>query len=142
MRYYSIVIDNPPAAFPPRYDNGAQWGTVKNGIHDPNAQQIEFQIVLLDATTPTENSTLTIYGVSWDQIVASNQLVGHSLTFNGGMSPGLPLATFQNRNLGLIIQAKILKCWGNWIGNETSIGMMLAPTGLFQSSNIPAASNE
>jgi hypothetical protein len=127
MRYINVAITDAPAVFPARYDNGAQWGTTFGGYHDPNAQQVEFQLTALDAKTPTENSTLIVYGVSWDQIKASNQLVGHPMIINGGMSAGLPLATFQSQRPKLLMETTILKAWGNWIGNETSIGFLLAP---------------
>jgi hypothetical protein len=130
MRYYSIAIDIDSAVFPKRYDDGAQWGTMKNGVHDPNAQQVEFQITEWDATTPTENSVLTVFGVSWDQIKTCNQLVGHTITLMGGMTPGLPLATLQSRRTKWLMTATILKCWGNWIGNETSIGMSFVAAGV------------
>jgi len=136
MRYYNIRIDGAPGdIFPARYENGAQWGTIApNGVHTPNAQQIEFQIEEWTATAPSENSVITIYGVSWDQIKASNQLVDKIITIYGGMSPGLPLATFQSQRDKLLVQAKILKCWGNWIGNETSLGFAIIATGAKQAA--------
>jgi hypothetical protein len=130
MRYYSIKIDGAPSAFPARYDMGAQWGTLINGQHDPNAQQIEFQIMTVDSTTPIENSVVTVYGVSWEQIKACNQLAGKPITIEGGMSPGLPLATFQSYRPKKIISGVILKAWGNWIGTDTSIGMVILPAGM------------
>jgi hypothetical protein len=150
MRYYNIKVDGAPSVFPARYDGGAQWGTTLNGIHDPNAQQVEFQIIAWDAVAPTENSILTVFGVSWEQIKACNQLVGKPITINGGMSSGLPLANFQSQRPKLLIQGTINKCWGNWIGNETSIGMSFLPSGAFAGSidgdqpgagNAPAAAS-
>jgi hypothetical protein len=130
MRYYNIKIDGAPSVFPARYDGGAQWGTTLNGVHDPNAQQIDFQLIAWDSGAPTENSVLTVYGVSWDQIKACNQLVGKPIAVNGGMSsPGLPLAEFQSHRPKNLIYGTILKCWGNWIGNETSIGFAFLPSG-------------
>src|ERR1700747_1590095 len=115
MRYYRIIISGAPPAFPvvdPA--TGAQWSSIINGQHDPNAQQVEFQIEewTPNGSATSENSELTIYGVSFDQIKQSADLVGKPITIYGGMSPGLPLATFQARNAGLLMQAKIIKCWG------------------------------
>jgi hypothetical protein len=141
MRYYNINVAGAPSdVFPPRYDGGAQWGTILNGQHDPNAQQIEFQIQEWNSTTPTENSVLTIHGVTWDQIKASNSLVGKVITVYGGMSPGLPLATFQSQRDKLLLQGVILKCWGNWIGTEMSIGMAFLPAGALQASSTGTSS--
>lgn len=132
MRYYSITITGAPAdVFPVRYQNGAQWGTIAtDGTHDQNAQQIEFQLEEWAPNQFSENSVLTIYGVSFDQIKACNQLVGKPIEIDGGMSPGLPLATFQSQREKLLLQGTILKCWGNWIGTDTSIGMAFAPSGV------------
>ena len=141
MRYYSINIAGAPAdIFPPRYDGGAQWGTILNGYHDPNAQQIEFQITEYDSNLPTENSVLTIYGVTWDQIKATNSLVGKVIAFYGGMTKGLPLATFQSQRDKNILQATILKAWGNWIGTEMSIGMAFVASGAVQAGATKSSS--
>jgi hypothetical protein len=40
------------------------------------------------------------------------------------MSAGLPIATKQSSQAGLLMQGSIQRCWGNWIGTEMSIGMM------------------
>jgi hypothetical protein len=141
VRYYSINIAGAPAdIFPPRYDGGAQWGTILNGQHDPNAQQIEFQITEYDSNLPTENSVLTIYGVTWDQIKATNSLVGKVIAFYGGMTKGLPLATFQSQRDKNILQATILKAWGNWIGTEMSIGMAFVASGAVQAGATKSSS--
>jgi hypothetical protein len=141
MRYYNITIAGAPSdVFPPRYDGGAQWGTILNGQHDPNAQQIEFQIQEYNSTQPTENCVLTIHGVTWEQIKASNSLVGKVITVYGGMSPGLPLATFQSQRDKLLLQGTIYRCWGNWIGTEMSIGMDFVATGAKQASSTATSS--
>lgn len=129
MRYYGIKVDGAPGVFPARYDNGCQWGTLINGQYDPGAQQIEFQIEEWTPNTFSENSVLTIYGVSFDQIKHSRELVGKPITIYGGMSPGLPLASYQSQRDKLLLQGEILKCWGNWIGTETSIGMSFVSAG-------------
>lgn len=139
MRYYSVsVFGAPPDIFPVRYDGSGIWGTISGstGIHDPNAQQVEFQIIPYDSSTPAENSVLTVYGVSWQQIQACNQLNGLPITVLGGMSPGLPLATFQAQRPKLILNGTILSCWGNWIGNETSIGFAFAPASMSSSGSV------
>ena len=130
MRYYEVVIGGAPANFPARYQNGGQWGTIApSGEHDPNAQQVEFQIQAWNPTLLSENSILTVYGVTWDQVKTCNQLVGKPISVYGGMSPGLPLATLQSGRPKLLLQGSILKVWGNWIGNETSIGFTFLSSG-------------
>jgi hypothetical protein len=135
MRYYSIAIAGAPGAFPARYDGGAQWGTEVNGKHDPGAQQIEFQIEEFRPDLPSSDSTLTIHGVSFDQIKETGGLIGLPITIYGGMRPGLPLATQQARKAGLLMEGQIKKAWGNWVGTEMSIGLQFAPAGTSDASS-------
>jgi hypothetical protein len=129
MRYYSIVIAGAPGSFPPRYDGGAQWGTEFNGQYDPGAQQVEFQIEEFRPNFPSADSTLTIHGVTFQQIKDTGFLIGLPISIYGGMRPGLPIATAQSVKAGLLMQGQILRAWGNWIGTEMSIGMTFAPAG-------------
>jgi len=148
VRYYNIVITGAPAAFPARYDGGGQWGTEIGGKYDSNAQDIEFSLdaftgSLGEAPEPaaSEPSTLTIFGVSWDQIKVTNQLVGKEILIYGGMRPGLPLATYQSAYKGFLLRANILKAWGNWVGTDMSIGMSLVVSGTQQSSSSDSSSS-
>src|SRR5215831_9103925 len=132
MRYYSVAIAGAPASFPVRYDGGAQWGTEVNGRHDPGAQQVEFQIEELRPDLPNSESTLTVQGVTFQQIKDTGFLIGKPIAVFGGMRPGLPIATAQAPKAGLLMQAQIIRAWGNWIGTEMSIGMTFAPAGASQ----------
>lgn len=137
MRFYRIIIPGAPPAFQrvPGEPGETIWSTFINGQHNPNAQQIEFNI---EETTynpvPTPGSTMTVMGVSWEQISQTNGLIGCPIQFIGGMSPGLPIANFQSTRAGLIMYGKILKAWGNWIGTDMSIGMSFVAAGLADAS--------
>src|SRR4249920_184014 len=114
MRFYSIAIAGALASFPSRYDGGAIWGTEYNGKHDPGAQQIEFQIEEFRPDLPSADSTLTIHGVSFQQIRDTGGLIGKPIIIYGGMRPGLPIATAQSPKAGLLMEGQIKKAWGNW----------------------------
>jgi hypothetical protein len=106
-----------------------------NSGNDPGAQQIELQVEEADpAPHPTPDSTITIHGVSWEQIRDSHLLVGLPVEVYGGMNKfvGLPLALMQARDSlpGLLMQGKIRKAWGNWIGTEMSVTLQFMPAGL------------
>jgi hypothetical protein len=131
MRFYDIYIDGAPAAFTPT-DSGAIWSTFLNGNHNPSAQQIEFQIEeMTKAPIPSPNSTMTVQGISFEQIKQSSSLIGKNITMYGGMSRGLPFATQQAGNAGLLMKGTIFKCWGNWIGTEMSLGLAFVPSGTY-----------
>jgi hypothetical protein len=135
MRMYAICIDGLGAAFPKRYlgdgFGGAIWGTDSQYGYDTSAQQIEFQIEELRPNLPTGDPVLTVHGVSFEQIVATGQLIGKPIRVYGGMhpAPALPLSVFQSRNRGLLMDGQIIRAWGNWVGTEMSIGMAFAPAG-------------
>jgi hypothetical protein len=128
MRYYSILISGAPDVFKPvpgASIPGAQWDTWVNGVNDFGAQQIEFSIDMQSDGTPSDNSTLIIKGVSWDQIKVTDQLITLPIVIYGGMKPGLPLATAQEKPDKLIVRAIVKRAWGNWEGTEMSIGINL-----------------
>jgi hypothetical protein len=101
-----------------------------NGIHDRNAQQVEFSLhPIRPHEMAAEASVLTVYGVSWEQVSQYANLVGARITITGGMTPGLPLATHQSQHNGMLISGVINQCWGNWIGTDMSIGMLIQYAG-------------
>jgi hypothetical protein len=126
MRYYSIAISGAPSTFPARYDDGAIWGSHKNGVADPGAQQVEIHIDETAFNVATPDSVITVHGVSWDQIRTTNQLIGKAIVVKGGMMPGLPLATVQSVKRGLLLSGRVGRAWGNWIGTDMSIGISFA----------------
>jgi hypothetical protein len=76
---------------------------------------------------PSNNSTLEIHGVSWEQIKNCNQLIDKQITIEGGMSKiGLPLSVYQSRHQGLLLRGTIQQCYGNWVGTNMSIGFVIA----------------
>jgi hypothetical protein len=138
MRWYAIHIWGAPGSFPSipgASISGAQWDSCINTQNDPGAQQVEMQIEeMTHAPIPTPDSTITIHGVSWEQIRDSRLLVGLPVEVYGGMNKyhGLPLALIQARDSlpGLLMQGKIRKAWGNWVGTEMSITLQFVPSGL------------
>jgi hypothetical protein len=79
---------------------------------------------------PSAESQITVHGVPFAQIRAYADLVGKGIRVYGGMAPGLPLATIQSRKAGLLMEGRIIRCWGNWIGTEMSVGMSFVPAGI------------
>jgi hypothetical protein len=129
MRYYAVIIPGAPATFPARYDGGGVWGSHINGVADPGAQQIEIHIEEMAFNVPTPDSVITVHGVSWDQIRTTDQIIGLPIVVNGGMMPGLPLATLQSVKRGTLLTGRIFRAWGNWIGTDMSIGIQFQVAG-------------
>lgn len=109
---------------------GFTWDSYPNGKNDPNAQQVEFQLITFNPSTPdADQSTCTIMGVAWEQINQQANLVNQPVEIWGGMAPGLPLATHQSQFYGLLVRGVVYKCWGNWVGTEMSLGFSIAVAG-------------
>lgn len=124
MRYYDIILSG-----------GNRWTSHPYGAvpADPGAQEVLLNLQVVNFTNDADhmqastdnNSTVEIKGVPWDLVKSSNSLIGQHITIKGGMMPGLPLATIQSANAGILVTGKVSQCWGNWIGTEMSIGMAL-----------------
>lgn len=135
MRYYAIKVYGAPGAFPNTPD-GFTWTSHVNGVRDPGAQQIEFHIEEANFSLPSENSVLTVHGVSFQQIKQQSDLNGLTIAVYGGMMPGLPIANYQAAHRGLLVTGKINRAWGNWVGTEMSIGMQIAVAGAAQANQL------
>jgi hypothetical protein len=132
LRFYQIIIPGAPGAFTrvPGEPGETIWSSRINGQHNPEAQQVEFSIEEMSPTaSPSANSTITVQGVSWDQIKQTNGLIKCPIIVHAGMDPGLPIASAQAPKAGLIMQGSIQKAWGNWVGTDMSIGMSFIPAG-------------
>jgi hypothetical protein len=92
-----------------------------NGVVDPGAQQVEFDIGG-DAAP-----FLKISGVPIAQIGQSKKFVGLPIQIYGGMSKGLPLANPAQQ--GLLVQGNIGESWGNWIGVNQDLNFLIIPGG-------------
>lgn len=94
-----------------------QYASHKNGVYNPGALQIEMDISRYDFNSPTQESRVSIWGLSpglmqQDQI----DLPGLEMRVSAGMANGLPLSA--SGTAGLVIQATILQVIGNWQGTE------------------------
>jgi len=123
MRYYDIEIPSMGVSWTSRYSDGTP---------NPGALQVEFQLeVNHHQPVKSGDPVLTVYGIPWEMITEAYNFAGKGITIYGGMDPGLPIATRQARAglRGLLLEGTILRCWGNWIGTEMSLGFAFAPAG-------------
>jgi hypothetical protein len=97
---------------------GAQWCSVVNGVNDPGALNIEFDI---EYTAGSSNGSVKIYGIPQSVISESTYLTGMGIQLFGGFTEGLPLANDQVPHQGLLASGTIYPAFGNWTGNELSL---------------------
>ena len=111
MRFYDIQI------------GGDKSYTSRN---DPNALNVELDISVADANQ-TGGATAVIWGISLQDISQANDLANKSVTVSGGMQPGLPLATAQSSVAGVLINGYIFQAFGNWVGTEMWLTLVMLP---------------
>jgi hypothetical protein len=109
--------------------NGAQWTSNVNGVNDPGALHIEFEITLpVGATDTPAAACVTVYGIPLSVVSQASDFNNKTLELYAGYSEGLPLANLQVPHQGLILKGNILPCFGNWISNNTSISFVVVPS--------------
>jgi hypothetical protein len=111
VRFYDIQI------------GGGKSYTSRGNAH---ALNVELDINIADADT-TGGATAVIWGIALQDINQANDLANKSVTVMGGMQPGLPLATAQSVNAGVLIKGYIKQSFGNWVGTEMWLTLVMLP---------------
>lgn len=142
MRYYGIKILDPETREllvynyqTNRYDklpagtNAFTYGSLVQGQTSPNALDIELDIMAAPYGQPGGNSRVTIWGISIGEINQSSDLNNKAVEIYGGMQKGLPLATamFEANQSGLLASGLIFQAFGNWIGVDMTLDLILRP---------------
>ena len=137
MRYYKIVITDPVPASPlgvPASTTPKVFRTYTSlradGTTDVGALDIELDAPVTTFANPMGDTgaAIKIWGVSLEDRAASADFNGKTLQFFGGMAKGLPLAHPEQQ--GLLFQGKIYQAWGNSVGvNQTLDLLVIADTG-------------
>lgn len=131
MRYYAIKIDGAPSSFsvvPGAELSGAQFSSVAMGQNDPGALRVMVQIEKLDHHGDGDpNSYVRIWGVSLDMLSQAANLCEKNIEVDGGMWPGLPLATMQAPQRGMLVQGTIAAGFGNWEGTDMRLDLIIKP---------------
>ncbi len=103
-----------------------QIGGGKSYTSSPTGLNVELDISITDATE-TSGATAVIWGIALQDISQANDLANKSVTISGGMQPGLPLATLQSANAGVLIKGYIWQSFGNWVGTEMWLTLVMIP---------------
>lgn len=128
MRYYRIDIRNPDTGapiIPSSLGNLGITSLLPSGANNPAALQVELDIPVAPFHSPAGNSIIRIWGLGLQQIGTAFDLNDALIKIYGGMSKGLPLANPSQANL--LISGRINQAFGNWIGLDQSIDLILSP---------------
>jgi hypothetical protein len=121
MRYYDITLTKPGSSTPFR-----QWSSQYQGRFDPAALNVMFDMPVLPYATPGGGQSLTIEGMSLQDLAQAQQFAGMNLTLRAGMQAGLPLAN--PKQAGTIIAGQVFQSFGNWVGTEMTLDLVLYPS--------------
>lgn len=120
MRFYDIIITKDGTRGVIR-----RWTSFVNNQTLPGAQLIEIDIPVAPSHTPYGGSYVRIWGISLADISQASNLNFLNIQVYGGMKRGLPLAN-PNQS-GLLVQGKIFQAYGNWIGLDQTLDLILVP---------------
>lgn len=136
MRYYDLKIYAKSAtkASDGTYSNNIsadakplrEWQSHPNGIFDPNALNIEFDVPVTSYDAPAGGQTITLHGVRLQDLQQSYSLQENVIVLRAGMGKGLPLA--KPNQQGIILQGQIWQSFGNWEGTQMTLDMVVYPS--------------
>ncbi|EEF3815544.1 hypothetical protein GO150_002191 [Salmonella enterica subsp. diarizonae] len=124
MRYYDIQI------FGSSKDGKSdvllkQHSSHKNGVYNPGALMIEFDILRFGESTPQGETHLTIWGIGPKEMQQARQnLFGKRIKIFLGMKSGLPLAGKVTAP-GLVLDGTINQVFGNWQGTDLRLDFLI-----------------
>jgi hypothetical protein len=131
VRFYDIQISGKDGAPRLRGDGTPyRWTSLlpdQDQISNPGANQIEFDIPLSYASAQSAGATIRIWGISIQDISQASDLNNALIKVYGGMKKGLPLAN--PAQSGLILSGQINQAFGNWIGTEMTLDLVVIPDG-------------
>ena len=140
MRFYNIVMTNAKtgASVLPSSLNGLPLSSLSpDGVTaNPGALNIELDIPIAPYHSPDGNAFLRIWGLGLKDLggafnlnptLGTNGQPTTNITINAGMSKGLPLATAAANQAGPIVVGSVLQAFGNWVGTEQTVDIVLAP---------------
>lgn len=123
MRYYDIQITLPAEGKNP--EKIIQFSSHKNGVYNPGALMIEFDILRFGESTPQGETHLAIWGLGPKEMQQARQnLFGKNIKIFLGMSKGLPLAGKVTAP-GLVLNGTINQVYGNWQGTELRLDFII-----------------
>jgi len=138
MRYYDIKITDPSSGqvvAPPGLASllaGSSYTSFLAGQTLPGALKVELDLPIIGAATPQGFGLVRVWGISLAEIGQATNLgakaagqPGKNITVRGGMQKGLPLAN--PAQSGVLFQGSIVQAFGNWIGTDMTLDIVVMP---------------
>lgn len=125
-RYYKIDINNGQYVF----TNKRADGTL-----DPGGLRVEIDVQAAPMAAPTGQSMVTVWGVplqptgNFPGISQASNLNNLPVTVSGGMQKGLPLASADANQAGVLIKGVINQAYGNWMDVAQSLVLVITSDG-------------
>jgi len=120
LSVYSIPTDTAPARLIKR------WTSYPDGVYDPGALNIQFDMSIVPYDTPTGGQTIVLEGVSLADLQQATEYTNYQIVLKAGMAQGLPLAN--PKQAGTIAQGFIFQSYPNWEGTEMSLSFVIYPS--------------
>lgn len=133
MRYYLLEL-MPHGTSKPVYS----WTSYPGGLADSSAQLIEFDAMVAPMGAPLgTGQRITVHGVSLSTLSQSQQFADLAAPWSAkltvGFRSGLPLADSSHN--GVAFQGTVVQSYGNWIGTEMSLTLIVAAGGPYDLSH-------
>jgi len=127
MRFYRIDITDQNTGKPIYLQSLKQplSSLLPNGITNPGALTIALDVPVYPGHVGDTKSYVRIWGVGLQDIGQAMDLNGKNIVVHAGMAKGLPLANPQQA--GLLVQGGIIQAYGNWIGTEQTLDLLIGP---------------
>lgn len=138
MRYYSVAFskDDGTPVFLKSLNGTPLTSLLQNGLTNPAALNVEFDLPVASITDPNNNCWFRIWGIGLQDIGNAADLNDLNISIFGGMAAGYPLAN--PKQAGLLIKGKIFQAFGNWIENNQTIDLNIIPGGNAGNATTPA----
>jgi hypothetical protein len=123
-RFYDITIGASPSG-----SQGAVFTNQVQGKADPGAPQVELDIPVTTFAVPLGYAYVKVWGIGLRTISQAANFNGAPITVKAGMQPGLPLASAQAPQAGIVLQGLVQQAYGNWQGVNQTLDLVVQTDG-------------
>jgi hypothetical protein len=111
-----------------RFTAGSKtWSSQYNNKEDPGAPLIELDVNIAPQGEGDAQGSVVVWGIPLSLVSQQKQFWNQPFRLEGGMSPGLPLASAQSSEAGLLFSGLVSGTFSTWEGVTQNLGFMLAP---------------